>query len=261
MGLRYLGSITFANDSDKGCRAENTGYECLSQSLMGLGSKRSALPLTIPGSFLRSGAWLASQYLQTTVAPFFRVPVRIRGDDPLGEPSMLIPLAEEGRHSFLLTTSRRTAQDRILYAAWAGPHLVRTHQSWKSPAPISSHQGFGGLGEHVQGNGNGGPGGRWRDCFRAAETRAQTLPLPRGPSEGFPGSRREASSRGNCSRRRHPGLPASAVRGTSSAAAKPFHDKLGLVTFLTPGKPPDRPAEASSRADLERPRQRRQGWG
>ena len=170
------------------CRAENTGYECLSQSLMGLGSKLCSTT-DYPGQFPMLWAWLASQYHQTTVAPFSRVPVRIRGDDPLGELSMLIPLAEEGRHSFLLTTSRRTAQDHILYAAQV-IHISSIHISeLKSPAPISSHQGFlEGLGEHVQGNGRMEAQEDGGETGLAAETRGQTLPLLRGPSEGFPGS-------------------------------------------------------------------------
>lgn len=170
------------------CRVENTGYECLSQSLMGLGSKL-CFTTDYPGQFPTLWAWLASQYHQTMAAPFSRVPVRIRHDEPLGERSMLLPLAEGGRHSFLLTTSRCTAQDCILYAAQV-VHILSVHISeLKGPAPISSHQGFlEGLGEHVQGSGRMGAQEDGGQTGLATETRGQTLPLLGGPSEGFPGS-------------------------------------------------------------------------
>lgn len=78
---------------------------------------------------------------------------------------------------------------------------------------------------------------------------ARLGPCLEDPRRGSQAARREASSIGNCSRRRsHSRATCSAVRGASLRPRNSFHDKLGLVTF----DPQEAPRQTTVASNFER---------
>lgn len=78
---------------------------------------------------------------------------------------------------------------------------------------------------------------------------ARLCPCSEDPRRGSQAARREASSTGNCSRRRsHSRATCSAVRGTSLRPRSSFQDKLVLVTF----DPREAPRQATVASSFER---------